>query len=334
MVSISKNLSLIPKGEDISHLQNGLSKIGYFIDSKEKINKIFGKTTEKAVKKFQSENRLEITGKVDNLTADKIKRIAKSMGTKGRHRKSDKTTKDNIMKKTKSKKMMQIPRSLLESEIFFKSLEDSNGSKLNKEEETYINQKLNDYFQNELLLGLIGTKTDDALSKYLKTAIAKLTYTKFRHMTLLQVLNKVLTEGESIDSGLKRDIAKIKMSLDSFTPSSSHTSHFNIPFSKIPDQKVETLLDLNTPLKDNHIFRDELKAEKTRQYITLTGLNSSIESSLLAKLDFDHYSPDIVFDLIQSKVISEKHAHSLKNIASLVRLTGDNPKFVKLISKK
>ena len=339
MVSTSRKLSLIAKGYDIVSLQNNLSKIGYFIDSKEKTKKIIGQTTEKAVRKFQSENELKITGKVDYLTANKIKKIVKSIGTEAEHGKSDKAAEnDNIMKKTKSYKMMQIPRSLVESEVFFKSLEDSNLSKLDKEEETYINQKLNDYFQNELLLGLFGNKTSDTLSKQLKTHIAKLNYRKYTHMTLLQAINQVLTDVENIDSGLKQDIAKIKESLASVatlsSSSSPSSSSISTSFSKTRDQKIETLLDLKIPLKDNRIFRDELKIEKTRQYISLTGLNSSVENRLLeANLDFYDYPSDIVFDLIQSKVISEKQAHSLKNIASMARLTGDNPKFVKLLAE-
>src|SRR5688572_4146687 len=111
MVSISRKLSLIAKVHDIVSLQNSLSKIGYFIDSKEKTKKIIGQTTEKAVRKFQSENELKITGKVDYLTANKIKKIVKSIGTEAEHGKSYKTAEnDNIMKKTKSYKMMQIPR--------------------------------------------------------------------------------------------------------------------------------------------------------------------------------------------------------------------------------
>ncbi len=344
MFSTSRKLSLIAKGDDIVSLQNSLSKIGYFIDSKEKTKKIIGQTTEKAVRKFQSENALEITGKVDYLTANKIKKIVKSIGTESAHGKLGKTAENNnIMKKTKSNKMIQIPRSLLESEVFFKSLEESNLSKLDKEEETYINQKLNDYFQNELLLGLFGNKTSDTLSKQLKTHIAKLNYRKYTHMTLLQAINHVLTDVENIDSGLKQDIAKIKESLasvatlsssSSSSSSSSLSSSISTSFSKTPEQKIETLLDLKIPLKDNRIFRDELKIEKTRQYISLTGLNSSVENRLLeANLDFYDYPSDIVFDLIQSKVISEKQAHSLKNIASMARLTGDNPKFVKLLAE-
>src|SRR5688500_2393764 len=106
MVSTSRKLSLIAKGDDIVLLQNSLSKIGYIIDSKEKTKKIFGKTTEKAVRKFQSENGLKITGKFDNLTANKIKKIVKSLGTEAGHGKSDKAAEhNNIRKKTKSNKM-------------------------------------------------------------------------------------------------------------------------------------------------------------------------------------------------------------------------------------
>ena len=83
MVSISRKLSLIVKRDDIE-LQKTLSKIGYFIDTKEKTKEIFGKTTEKAIRRFQSENGLQITGIDDDKTADKIMKIIQENRPQGR----------------------------------------------------------------------------------------------------------------------------------------------------------------------------------------------------------------------------------------------------------
>ena len=242
-----------------------------------------------------------------------------------------------MMLKAKSKTIMKVPKSLLESEVFFKSLED-NMNKLKKEEARYINQKLNNYFQNELLLGLIGNKITDKLSKQFNSHIAKLDYTKYTNVTPLQAVNELLTYIENSDSSLKQDISKIKESFSSVASSvssSSSSSSISAPISIIADQKIGALLDLKIPLKDNRIFREELNREKTRHYISLAGLNPSLRDKLLeVKLDLYQFPHDIIFDLVKSKIISEKQAHSLKNIASLTRITGDNPKFVKLLAGK
>ena len=331
MVSRSRHLSLNAKGKDVGLLQNRLFKIGYVIDAREQTEKVFGKTTEKAVKKFQSENRLKITGKVDDDTANKIKKILKSEGRQIR-RKSNRILENTSIKTIKSEVRSHIPKFLLESQVFFKNLEDSI-DKLKNEEVTYINQKLNTYFQRELLLSLLGDKISGPILKQIKAHISELSYTKYVDVTPVQAVNEVLIDIENIDSERKQDISKIKTSL-SFASSAPSLYSVSDPFSISTDQKIKELLDLKIPLKDNHVFRDDLNREKTRNYISLTGINLSVGDGLSDKIDFYHFPRDVVFDLIKSHVISEKQANSLKNIASMVRITGDNPKFVKLLVEK
>ena len=69
MFSITRNLSFKAKGNDVALLQDALSEIGYTIDSKEKMENVFGKSTKKAVIMFQSKYGIQATGIVDNVTA-------------------------------------------------------------------------------------------------------------------------------------------------------------------------------------------------------------------------------------------------------------------------
>jgi Tc toxin complex TcA C-terminal TcB-binding domain/Neuraminidase-like domain/Putative peptidoglycan binding domain/Salmonella virulence plasmid 28.1kDa A protein len=333
-----RELSLRMHGDDVEFLQESLAKLGYVIDPKEKFKKAFGKTTGNAIRKFQSDYGLEITGIFDYKTEYKMKEIIPADGSKGHDGIASSHFENVLMLETNSKKaVMKVPKSLLESEVYFKSLEDNKMDKLKKEEAIYINQKLNQYFQNDLLLGLIGDKISDTLSEQMNSHIAKLDYTKYVNVTLQEAVNEVLTYLEIIDSRLRQEISKIKESISSvaspFTTTSANNNNLTSLLSINTDQKIEVLLDLKIPLKDNRIFRDELNIEKTRRYINLARLKSSTEDKLLdAKIDFYQFPRNVVFDLVHSKLISEKQANVLKNIASIARLTGDNPKFVRLLA--
>jgi hypothetical protein len=322
MVSLSRNLSFKAKGDDVGLLQNSLASIGYVIDSKEKTRKIFGKTTEKAVRKFQSEYGLRISGKVDDITRAKIVKIAGADGTQGKG-KPDTLLENDITKETKSNAMMKVPKSLLESEVFFKNLEDSM-TKLKKEEATYINRKLNKYFQNELLLGLIGDKISVNLMKQLNRHVAKLDFPKYTDVTLLQSAKEILTDLEKTDNRLKKEILEIKEEL--LTSKSTST---------VANEKIGVLLGLTIPLKDNQIFRADIIINKTQQYIRLAGIdNPDVIMILTSKLDFTKFPDDVISEIIQSGIINEEQGKSLKKIASMVRLTGNNLKLVALLSNE
>ena len=149
---------------------------------------------------------------------------------------------------------MKVPKSILESEVLFRNLEDSI-SKLKKEESIYINQKLNNYFQNEILLGLIGDKISAInLSEQLNKHVAILDYAKYTDITPLELVREILKDVEKTNNELKGEISKIREDL--------LTTKYP---SSIANQKIGELLALKIPLKDNHIFRDEIGINKTEQ---------------------------------------------------------------------
>lgn len=58
------------KGADVMHLQTRLASLGYTVG---KIDGIFGKNTESAVRQFQTDNGLEVDGIIGPLSWEKIK---------------------------------------------------------------------------------------------------------------------------------------------------------------------------------------------------------------------------------------------------------------------
>ena len=63
------------KGSEVSDLHRALEFLGLSISANEKNKCVFGDATRKAVRKFQRDNQLEITGEVNASTADLLNRI-------------------------------------------------------------------------------------------------------------------------------------------------------------------------------------------------------------------------------------------------------------------
>ena len=62
--------------DDISLFQEVLTKLGYDSGS---IDGLWGRKTEKAVREFQKDHRLQLTGKLDTITKDKMLEVASRM---------------------------------------------------------------------------------------------------------------------------------------------------------------------------------------------------------------------------------------------------------------
>ena len=78
-VKISVKFKTVSKGSKdkamVKKIQNALKKKGYYKGYKLKVNGIYDKRTQKAVKQFQKAKGLKVTGKVNQVTAKKLKII-------------------------------------------------------------------------------------------------------------------------------------------------------------------------------------------------------------------------------------------------------------------
>jgi peptidoglycan hydrolase-like protein with peptidoglycan-binding domain len=66
---VVRALRLNESGERVQHLQKGLAWMGYKIHDQEYQGRTYGITTKNAIKQFQSDHQLPITGRVDKTTA-------------------------------------------------------------------------------------------------------------------------------------------------------------------------------------------------------------------------------------------------------------------------
>ena len=69
--NLTRTLKKGSKGDDVGELQKRLIELGYSV-GKYGADKIFGNDTEKAVKKFQKDNKISVDGKVGKNTAFKL----------------------------------------------------------------------------------------------------------------------------------------------------------------------------------------------------------------------------------------------------------------------
>jgi Tc toxin complex TcA C-terminal TcB-binding domain/Neuraminidase-like domain/Putative peptidoglycan binding domain/Salmonella virulence plasmid 28.1kDa A protein len=76
-----RNISFRMRGDDVALLHKNLLKLGYAIDGTELQSALFRKTTLTAVKDFQSKNDLNVTGVLDDATADALIRVVGGAGT-------------------------------------------------------------------------------------------------------------------------------------------------------------------------------------------------------------------------------------------------------------
>ncbi len=72
-----RKLSIRMKGEDVKLLQENLKRLGFPITDK---HGFFGKSTKQAVIEFQKKHGVEMTGVVDELTANTLNSLLKEWG--------------------------------------------------------------------------------------------------------------------------------------------------------------------------------------------------------------------------------------------------------------
>jgi len=80
MGSPKRILSVGTSGHNVLSLQNNLKLLGYYISKREIKDNLYGNSTEKAIKRFQSENNLNETGVADELTINNLYEFAKEQG--------------------------------------------------------------------------------------------------------------------------------------------------------------------------------------------------------------------------------------------------------------
>lgn len=318
-MSLSRNLSLNTRGKDVVLLHKGLAKIGFTIPKGEIEKKIFGKATEEAIRKFQSDNSLPVTGIVNEVTTNAILRVLTERGALAvvmRGNVVDRGDGGDVRVRRTIKRAdlvaLKNPSFFIKPDVFFGSLNDL--SKLKNDESAFVAAKVNEQLQTEVL-GSIGT-VSEAMVKALQIAVAKLDYRQLKDSQLSAVIKNILEDIKKKNIELKNEAIEIEMS-----------------FANMPqDKRVRDLLHLDVPLRENTIFRPEVNKAKTLEYAKVAKLSDAVTKKLVDKnLNLDDVDETVMTDLIKEGILNDKQKEDLHLVISLAKLTGDNLPFIKAL---
>jgi peptidoglycan hydrolase-like protein with peptidoglycan-binding domain len=175
------DLSIGISGDGVSLLHKELILLGYKIADSEVKKEFFGKFTQTAVKRFQSDHHLEVTGNLNRSTFALLHKLTANKDSKS----NDDSNKNRKKVITKNKEVQNenIPKTLpitngeasilLKPKILFGNLKNS---ELENGESSFIVEKLNDQFHNKVLEEM--GKVSDAMHESLKIYVNKLDYRK------------------------------------------------------------------------------------------------------------------------------------------------------------
>lgn len=325
MKLLSRKLSLGMQGNDVALLHKGLIYLDCIIPADELKKNLFGEATREQIRKFQSEHNQEVTGEVDEATANLLKKIISRK--KAVLKVKPEVAKDAIQYEARTTSQdlvasnieleVQDPSIFITPFVLFGTLSDL--SKLENDEAIkFVIKKLNAYLQTELLNAVGAGGISDSMAKVLQEATAQLDYQEHKDSEFGAVVKIILAEIKKNNQELADEVSGLESRLVGVSSLS---------------RKVGDILHLEVPLRENSIFSADISRVRVFEYARVANLNEEIAKKLADKnlLFLDGSDEIILSNMVKEGTLTEKQKEDLQLVISLGKLTGDNVSFIKTL---
>jgi hypothetical protein len=223
-----------------------------------------------------------------------------------------------LVKKQKTNEI--IPKNsseFLKPAILFGTLKDL--SHMNRDLAEFITAKLNGYLQSQIT-NTIGS-VSELMARTLQKIVTNIDYQEVKDSDLVVVIK------EEIIDEIRRS------NNDQLIKEAEELGH---RLQNISSPKIDDLLQLDVPLRENPIFDSDIRTVKIIEYAKVANLDEETARKLVDKniLYFDDTDETILSNLVKEIVINEEQKQNLMLVGSLSKLTGDNLPFIKALKSQ